>query len=644
MRFRIPLLLVLWTVSMMIYGQEKRSKADMLYFEYAYKSAIEAYKKEQVKKPLANYQLLNLADAFIKTGDFKNAAETYLGFYKKDTLMPSHDFNKMLRVLKITSGMDRVKAFLATKSNILSDELLENAEFNNELLQSDEQNAIDFKIFNIQNNSAQADFSPSFYVDRLLFTSARGNDKKDTYIPSGEAYLDIYLARMEQNGNVVSAVPFDGIPDSPFHKATPFYSSEINRVFYVLSNAEGNQLSYDPNGKNALAMGISDGKGSFEYLLRDLSTSFYYPFYEASTSKLYFAANFTDSFGGTDIYYVYTNNGQIMSAPVNLGPRINTPGNEIAPFLFENSLYFSSDVFYGLGGMDVYETKVQPDGAFSIPINLGPGINSDKDDFGFIIKNNTTDGLMGYFSSNRDGGKGKDDIYGFNVSEKPGLKTLVIKGKVVKPYSNQGIEKVAVKVLDTDKNTIKEIFTKQNGEYQLEIPWRDVVILDISKERYSGFHKEYDEKGLEEIQKKLMVVELALLDDLVQEREGQTVIKLGKFFFNKGKAEVTPEIAKELDKVVYAINKFPELRLRIESHTDSRGGNSTNFKVSQDRSNAIKQYLVKNGVPSKNMLYTIGYGEEKIINNCTNGVFCLDMLHQQNERSLIVVLNYHLLY
>ena len=328
MKGGIVVLLILLTG--IAYSQDKKSRADVFYFEYAYKSAITEYKKEQLKKPLANKQLLNLADAFIKTGDFKNASEVYLDFYKKDTAMPSHDFNKMLRVLAKTSGMERVKAFLATKTNTLSDELLENAEFNAELLASDDKLAKDFNIFNVSINSPQADFSPTFYDEnRLLFTSSRSVDKKEIYGPSGESYLDIYVARIAQDGNIQNSIPFSGIPKTSFHKSTPFYSAGLNRIFYILSNAESGRLSFDDNGKNALALGVSDGKGSFDYLLRDLSTSFYYPFYDVATGKLYFAANFSDSYGGTDIYFVYTNNGQIMSAPVNLGPRINTPGNEI---------------------------------------------------------------------------------------------------------------------------------------------------------------------------------------------------------------------------------------------------------------------------------------------------------------------------
>jgi outer membrane protein OmpA-like peptidoglycan-associated protein len=137
---------------------------------------------------------------------------------------------------------------------------------------------------------------------------------------------------------------------------------------------------------------------------------------------------------------------------------------------------------------------------------------------------------------------------------------------------------------------------------------------------------------------------LSLYDDLVEEKEGQTVIKLRKFFFERNKSSVTPEIATELDKVVDVVKLFPNIQLRIETHTDSRGGSSTNFRLTQARSNAIKKYLLDNGVSSNNILYSIGYGEDKILNNCGNGVFCLEMLHKQNQRSLIVVLNDNVLF
>lgn len=631
-------------ITALSFGQGKKSKGDVLFFGYAYKAAIQEYNKELRKRPLTNQQYLNLADAYFKTGNYKNAFENYMVAYKKDSAVSDHYFNKMLQSLSRTSGIDRTKALLATRSKTLSDKLMENADFNFQLLGSKEVGQLDFKIFNISGNSPQSDFSPTFYKDRFLFSSGRTKKSRKIYAPSGEPYLDIYIGRIHLDGDIVNPNPFTEIPNSKYHKATPYYSEELDNVFYVLSNSEDGALSFDENGKNALAIGSSNGKDSFQFLLRDLSTSFYYPFYHAATGKLYFAANFGDSLGGTDIYYVYTNNGQIMSAPVNLGPRINTPGNEIAPFIFENSFYFSSDAFYGLGGMDIYKSNVQPDDSFSIPINLGRGINSEYDDFGFIIRNDDASGLIGYFSSNRKGGIGNDDIYGFKVKEKPGLKTILLRGKVVKRNSNQGVSKASLKIFDVDNTFIKEVYTTEDGDYVLEIPWKNSIILEVSKERYSLFSKTYDELALKELQKNTLDIDLALLDDLVEEKEDQTVIKMNKFFFGRGKTSITPEIAKELDKVVYAVQKFPQLQLRIESHTDSRGGGSTNFRLSRARSDTIKKYLLQHGVSTSNILYSVGYGEDKIINNCTNGVYCIDYLHKQNERSLVVILNYNLLY
>ena len=407
-------------VSSLGIAQVKKSKADILFFEYAYREAIQEYYKEMNEAPLTNEQVLNLADSFFKIGNFKQATDKYFEVYKKDSTMSDYHFNRMLGAMTRTSGIDRAKAFLATKSTSLSAELVENAAFNFDVMESKDKEVLNFKIFNINANSAQADFGPSFFGDKLLFSSSRPKDSKMEYGPSGEGFLGIYVGKIGRDGQVINPNAYSGIPETKFHAATPYYSKQLNSVFYVLSNAVKGKLSFDENGKNALALGIAGINGDFNYLLRDLSTSFYYPFYNEDNGKLYFAANFEDSLGGTDIYYVYTNNGQIMSSPINLGPRINSPGNEISPYVFENSLYYSSDIFYGMGGMDIYKSEIGPDDFYSIPINLGEVVNSEKDDFGFIIKNNVGEGLIGYFSSNRVGGKGNDDIYGFLVDKKPG--------------------------------------------------------------------------------------------------------------------------------------------------------------------------------------------------------------------------------
>ena len=149
---------------------------------------------------------------------------------------------------------------------------------------------------------------------------------------------------------------------------------------------------------------------------------------------------------------------------------------------------------------------------------------------------------------------------------------------------------------------------------------------------------------MEALEGEEFTVEIALYDDLVTEKEGQTVVKMDDFYFDRGQTVLTPKIQQELQKVVAFVEHFPSVQLRIETYTDSRGGSSTNFRLTQSRSDAIQKYLLQQGVPPTNIIYSIGYGEDKILNNCTNGVFCLEVLHKQNQRSLVVVLNDNVLF
>lgn len=634
-RFVIALALIVTTFS---FGQEKLSKGDIYFHEYKYQNAIQEYIKQKTKWPLSVEQELKLADSYFKVKDYKNAALIYINVNKKnDSVLSTHRVNKMLQSLSKNGEKDRVSAFLNSKSHLLSRELMENYEFNKEILSN--KDVQKFEIKNLPINSAEADFSPAFYKDKILFSSGRKVDLRKTNKDSGQRFLNIFTANVSANGEAVNATSFARIPSFKFHEATPFYSEKIDKLFYVRSNAVGNTMIFNDNGKNALAIGSIDNTNTFKYVLKDLSTSFYYPFFDVSNDRLYFAANFEDSYGGTDLYFVHTNNGQIMSAPINLGPKINTPANEIAPYIHNESLYYSSDIFYGFGGMDIYKTNVQVGEIFSIPINLGTSINSEQDDFGFIVKNDKTAGLLGYFSSNRKGGKGKDDIYSFSIGSDIGLKTFVINGSVVSLTNRKGIDKAVLRLFDAKGSLIKEVYTTEDGDYNVELPWYNQITIKATKEGYSTFSVTYNEEGMIEAQKTALNMGIVSLSDMVEEKEGKTVVKLNKFYFDKGKSVVTPLIAAELDKVTAAIQNFPQMELGIETHTSSKGYDSTNKRLSQKRADAIKAYLLQKGASVSNIISVQGFGEEQIINRCTNGVYCLDFLHKKNDRTLITVTN-----
>ncbi len=632
---------------MMGLSQSKKSKGDTYFFQYDYKNAILAYESELVNGTLTEEQYLNLGDSYFNIDGFEKASKVYIDLFEQDKLNDKHHLNKMLRSISKSSEKGRKEEFLKIVSSKFPKEFLENIEFNTQLLNGDALiENLDFEIFNLKENSPQLDFSPSFYNNKILFTSGRQVERTDKKRrkSNGAGYLNIFEANVQEDGQISTVIPFSGLQSSNFHKATPSYSKELESIFYVMSNTEDGEMSFDENGKNALSIVMQRKNDPVRLLLKDLSTSFYYPFYDNKSGKLYFSADFEDGYGGTDIYYVHTNNGQIMSAPVNLGPRINSSGNEIASFIFENSFYFSSDVFYGLGGMDVYKAEIE-DGNFSIPVNLGSGINSAEDDFGLVMRN-AGDGLLGYFASNRPGGKGEDDIYGFKVDQKPGLRTLALKGKVVKSNKKSDIlDRVSVGLWDVDGTLLAETLSDENGDYRIEIPWREAVVVQADKERYSTFSKRLSKNEVEALENNPEFdIGIASYDDLVEEKEGQKVVKTKKLFFGRSSTRLTPGIEAELDKVVAFVKDFPMVQLRIETYTDSRGGSSTNFRLTQGRSDAIKAYLIGNGVSSSNILYSIGYGEDKILNNCTNGVYCLEVLHQQNQRSLIVVLNDNVLF
>ena len=620
---------------------QEDSRADRLYFEYSYQAAVKAYEEEMKETLLSSKQQLNLADAYFRTGQYDKASDTFMEVYKRDSLMTNAQFNTMLQALSKTSGPERAKAFLSTRSDQLSPALMENTAFNYEILEDVAASELDYGIYDPGINSAQSDFAPAFFgPDQLLFSSSRPLAKKETYGPTGESYLNIYTTTLQSGGQAGRPATVPWIPGIEYHQATPFYSEQLQAIFFVQSNMEEEYLAFDPNGKNSLAICRAGRDGSFEYLFRDLSTSFYYPFYDDRSGKLYFAADFDKGYGGTDLYYVYTNRGQIMSEPVNLGPQVNTPGNEIAPFIFDGSLYFSSDVFYGQGGMDIYKSEVLDGDFYSIPVNLGPGINSPQDDFGFIIRENTQGGYLGYFASNRPGGSGNDDIYGFRVPEKPGLMTLVVRGTVQDP-GGIGIEKAFVRLFDPDGKLIRETYSGEDGVFRMEIPWRENVRVVAGRERFETVDLGGTALNPEMVSGQALKIQLTPVEAVVQQQADRTLLRMERFHFDSGSTRITPQIASVLDQAAESLMKFPDLRIQIEAHTDSRGSANRNLDLSQKRAEAIRDYLVSKGVAPETFQEVTGYGEQQIINNCTDGVYCLDMLHKQNERYPFVVLNYN---
>ncbi len=394
------------------------NKGDRFYFELKFEKAVIEYNKIAAKQPLTKEQQVNLADSYYKIKNYKKAYEIYNRLYQDDNALSTSDYNKLLQCLLKTKGVSAVKQLMQERKDFFSETLLNNAISNFDLLENYPDSLPVFTITKTTINSRGLDFAPAFYNDFLLYTSSKNTSYKTLYEPANEPFLDIYQAELSANGKLSNSKLFALIPNSPFHEATPHYAVGLQQVFYSASNKNGKNLEFNSEGINAMsikAVQVNKPNSAPRTFLKDLGVSFYYPFYDAENSILYFCANLPDSYGGTDIYYVFINSDQIMSKPINLGPNINTPGNEVAPYVFNNELYFSSDIFYGLGGMDVYKAPILEELKYGPPVNLGPTINTAFDEFGFIIKKQADNKYFGFLSSNRKGGLGKDDIYGFTL-------------------------------------------------------------------------------------------------------------------------------------------------------------------------------------------------------------------------------------
>ncbi|MEO0900674.1 MAG: OmpA family protein, partial [Bacteroidota bacterium] len=255
-RRNIFVVFVICLMTQLSFGQGKRLKGDDYFFQYAYKQAITSYEQQLAKGTYLNIQQqLNLADSYYKTNAFDKASKIYLEVFAKDTLMTSLQFNKMLQSFSVQANFKKVDSLLASKKDSFSKELLENMEFNISILKDQAQTqGLDYEIFNVGTNSAQSDFSPAFYGSNVLFSSGRSQDKKKQYAPAGEGYLNIFQAKILNDGQVNNAKVFTGIPASSYHKATPFYGSTLNTVFYVSSNMDDGELVFDEKGKNALSI------------------------------------------------------------------------------------------------------------------------------------------------------------------------------------------------------------------------------------------------------------------------------------------------------------------------------------------------------------------------------------------------------
>ncbi len=624
-------------------AQEKYKSADKNFESLWYVKAAQQYESIIEKGDDSQEVYQKIGDAYYYNTDMENASKWYGVLFSKyeNVLDPQYIFRYIHSLEGVgkyeeAKGLMKAYAKLMKGSSFNVDQLQENDRKLDHILNQQPQ----FYVSHLSMNTKVADFGPMFYKDKIVFSSSRDtlNLRTRIYKWNEQPFLNLFIADTLQKGtDLKNIVSFSKNVNSKYHEAIVAFSADGTSMYFTRNNYSDETLGKDADGMNHLklykATLENDTWGKIEELpFNSEDYSVGQPALSVDGKKLYFVSDMPGTMGSTDIFVVDILEDNTYSNPKNLGAKINTSGREMFPYLTEEKLYFASDGHLGLGGLDVFESNIGDQ--FSSPENLGRPLNSNLDDFAYIVNERNQ---RGYFSSNRMGGTGDDDIYSFQRFER--LCEQELQGQVLNEQNGIPIDNAVVVALDNQGNIIGETYTNVNGEYDfdLKINCATEYTLKVKKEGFDGTSKTFDTPR-ENAFVNRVPLGLKKRNPLIVEEDGLLKIKIGIIFFDFDKAFIRRDAAAELNKVVFVMNEYPNMVIKIESHTDSRGDDAYNEKLSDKRAKATRDFIISQGIAPERLESAIGYGEKKLMNHCSNGVSCDAMQHDLNRRSEFIIL------
>jgi len=627
------------------YAQERKlEKADKKYDSYAFINAIEIYEEVAEEGYKSKELFEKLGNSYYYHADLANAAKWYDELFKLDEEIAPEYYFRYSQALKsekrYAESDQRMQEFNKLTGNDIRGTKFINTR--NYLDQIAEQSGR-FRITNLGINSPYSDFAPSFYLENnLVFSSARdtGVTKRYKHKWNARPFLDLYGAEVAENGSLANVDKFSGKLNTRYHESTTVFTKDGNTMYFTRNNYYKGKYKKDRKGINKLKIfrATREGNRWVDIIELPFNSDLYsvaHPALSVDEKKLYFASDMPGTLGQSDLFVVDINEDGTYGEPKNLGAGINTESRENFPFISkDNELYFSSDGHIGLGGLDIFVMRL--DDEEQVIYNIGEPVNSPVDDFSFII--NTKTG-KGYFASNRDGGQGDDDIYSF-LETKPIQWTCEqeIVGVVKDSKTNEILTGAQVLLFDKDNQELENTYSDEQGKFRFKtiLECNEVYFVRASKKDYNSAEvllPKQEEAGLRStvllLEKEEVPFEVG--DDLAK------ILNIPIIYFDFDKSNIRPDAAAELEKVVAVMKKYPTLKIDVRSHTDSRGGDNYNKRLSQRRNVSTRAYIVSRGI-DESRLTGQGYGETRHVNKCSNGVKCSEEEHQLNRRSEFIVI------
>ena len=637
------LFVYLFIVSVAGYSQ-RRYAADRYFKEYAYTKSAELYEVIYKRDGASQEVISRLADSHYFNMNLIEAEKWYKLLFEtyEESTSPEHVF-RYAQVLKSNGKVEESDKWLRKLKEVKGDDsrALALDDNSNYFVEYSNKKKTFVSLKNLSINTKYSDFGGFIYGNELYFASTRPEgtkyDKK-LYKWNDQPFLNIYTAE-EKFSKESLTLDVDKVQrfsdvNTRYHESNAVITSDGNTMYFTRDNFDGKKLRKDLNEVTHLKVyksELEDGKWQpIEEL--PFNSDLYscgHPALSSDERTLYFVSDMPGGIGATDIYKVSINEDNTYGTPENLGNKINTEGREMFPFIDnENTLYFSSDGHLGLGALDIFESKIS-DNSFTKPVNLGNPINGPLDDFSFVISDNKS---YGYFSSNREGGKGDDDIYSFVIYRcKENITGVVTDVKTGAP-----IEKATVRLIDKKGEPVASLVTGADGSYTFkDIECENSFTVAASKDDYRNDQKT---AATEDIDKKSIQADLALSSLIVESPEAAQIV-INPIYFDFDLYNIREDAEYELEHIVSVMRNHPDMVIKIESHTDSRGTKSYNRTLSTNRAKSTRDYLISRGVTSTRIASAIGYGEDQLLNNCNdaNQKQCTEEEHQRNRRSYFYI-------
>lgn len=631
---------IIWSAS---FAQKaKIASADKKYDSYAYVDAIQTYERLAAKGYQSVEMFEKLGNAYYFNSDFEKAAQSYEKLYQLQPELAPEYYYRYAQSLKATGKEKEAATVLAQfESKSTGDSRVKRLKTNSNYLNEIRSNLGRYTIDNAGINSKYSDYGSAIVENQLVFASARdtGGVIQNKHAWTGKHFTNLYAANVDSELSPSNPSRYDANINSKFHEATPVFTKDGNTMYFTRNDYLDGKRGKDVNKFTLLKIYKATlvnkrWTNITELPFNSNNFSSAHPALSPDEQTLYFASDRPGTIGQSDLYKVSINSDGTYGDPINLGTAINTEARETFPFVTkDNQLYFASDGHPGLGGLDIFRTNINKDGSIGIIENDGGEVNSPKDDFGYYRDSETNNG---FFSSNRDGGMGSDDIYKFTFkpSCKQSLKGIVTDSKTAAVLAN-----TTITLIDNQYNTIGETTTDSSGNYSFEVKCSNSYSVRAIKTEYSPKELKISiptttgETKLD-IQLESSVCKVAVGDDLGK------CFGIKMIYFDLDKSNIRKEAALDLAKILDVLNQNPTMKLDIRSHTDCRQTAKYNMALSERRAKATIAWLVSKGVDGSRLTGK-GYGESQLINDCgcepTNQSNCSEEQHQMNRRSEFII-------